>query len=158
MKKLNYILVILTLFSSCRRGPLTFEPTIELNRLEVVSFDEAGKPLTMDVEITYPECPGDQIEILRGDKKFTDCILENFKKQDRAKAKILWQWNELGYYDWEVNKIGQCERKVDRDDEVSYDMIEECEDYVVYGDNVGFRCKRIATADLIKVCPWFRRK
>jgi hypothetical protein len=158
MKMKYFILILLLLFISCRKGPVNYESTIELNRLEVVSYDKSNKPLTMDVEITYPECPGDQIEIIRGDKKFTDCILANFKKHDRATASILWQWNELGFYDWEVNKIGPCERKVDKDDEVSYDMIEECEDYVVYGNNVGFRCKRIATSDLIKKCPWFRRK
>lgn len=149
---------MLSLLVGCRHSPKEYESKVTINRIEVVMKNGDGKPAAMDVEINYADCPGDQIEIVRGGKDFAECILGKYKPEDRVQAKVYWYWDSRGFYKWEVRKLGECERIIDPEDEVSYEIVEECEDYIVYGNKVGFRCKRVATSELIQTCPWFRRK
>ncbi|MDX1959964.1 MAG: hypothetical protein SFU98_15440 [Leptospiraceae bacterium] len=152
-----YFFLIFLFLIYCRESPKEFETEVVINRMEKVMIDDKGEPLLVDVEINYTDCPGTQIEIIRGNKEFGDCIFANHKVGQRLKLKIEWKWNSLGFYKWEVKELNSCKRYIDPQDEVSYDMIEECEDHVVYGIKTGFDCKRIPTAKLIEKCPWFRR-
>jgi len=56
-----------------------------------------------------------------------------------------------------VEKVGDCARKRDALDERSYEVVHECQDILVNGVNVGFRCVRKPTQELLNKCPWFRR-
>lgn len=145
------------MFLACKADKY-YTTKVEINRIEILKYDSQKNPLILDVEISYPECPGKQIEIFRGNKEFAKCILENYKLHDQMNAEIHWYWNTLGYYQWDVVKLGNCQRWKDPLDEFSYEMIEQCEDFIVYGVRVGFVCKRIPTEELLKVCPWFRRE
>lgn len=156
MKVLILVLVPF-LLSFCKEEKI-YTTTVEINRIEVVRFDEQKNPQVIDVEISYPNCPGNQIEIFRSNQEFANCVLSNYKKKDRVNAEIHWYWNTLGHYQWDVTKLGDCIRWKDPADEFSYEMVEECEDFIVYGAKVGFVCRRIPTKELLKVCPWFKRE
>ncbi|MCB1176349.1 MAG: hypothetical protein KDK36_02110 [Leptospiraceae bacterium] len=158
MKNLIYFILLISFLLNCKKGPDEYDVKVKINRIEIVREGEDKKPILIDVELNYPDCPGDQIEIIRAGKDFAECFLTKHKVNDIAKAKILWKWRDLGFYKWDVIGLSGCERVVDPEEEGSYDMIEECEDFLEYGAVVGFRCKRVATADLIAACPWFRRK
>lgn len=157
-KKSITILIFLFFLITCKKQEKVFEANLGLNLIKVIKKDAEKKPLVLDVEVTYPDCPGHQIEILRGNRDFANCILENYKVGDTVTGSIRWKWDTLGFYRWQIERIGKCERWVDPQDEFSYEMVEECEDYIVYGSKVGFVCKRIPTANLIAKCPWFRRE
>lgn len=155
--KIILLFFIFTLFFSCKEEKF-YTTTVEINRIEIVRFDDQKNPMVLDVEINYPKCPGTQIEIFRGNQEFAKCVLSKYKKRDQVNAEIHWYWNTLGYYQWDIVKLGDCIRWKDPLDEVSYEMIEECEDYNVYGAKVGFVCRKIPTRNLLAACPWFRRE
>jgi hypothetical protein len=154
--KVGFFLLIF-FFALCK-GDKLYKTKVEINRIEIVQYNEKNQPQVVDVEISYVDCPGSQIEILRGNRELAECVLENYKKTDQVEAEIHWYWNQLGYYQWDVTQLGACKRWKDTLDETSYEMIEECEDFIVYGVKVGFVCKRIPTKNLLKACPWFRRE
>jgi hypothetical protein len=60
-------------------------------------------------------------------------------------------------HDWDVHKLGDCERTPDPDDESSFDTVEECEATVVNGVEEGFSCNHVPHAALLRACPWFAR-
>lgn len=158
MKKLVYLFLLLNVVM-CKESEKFYETNVEITRKDVVVYDSDAKPLVMDLEINYRDCPGNQVEVIRGGKEFSNCINStNRKLGDRIHIDIKWEWNDLGYYKWTVIKVDSCERKIDPLDEVSFDLVEECEDYSVYGNLVGFLCKKIPTDKLIQTCPWFRKK
>jgi len=154
-----YLFIILGLIlGGCRESEKLFNTQVEITRMDFVNFNEKNEPITVDIEISYHECPGNQFEVIRGDAEFAKCIINTGKKiGDKFLVDIQWKWNPMGYYRWFIVKLDSCERKVDPLDEVSFDLVEECEDYKVYGNVVGFTCRRIPSGNLIKVCPWFRR-
>ena len=157
MKKLFYILTLF-LLCDCRESDKNYTANAEIVRIEKVRFDEYGDPLVIDVELSYFQCPGTQLEIIRGGREFAKCIMQSHKVGDRLRVGVHWGWDSFGYYKWKVQKVDDCVREIDPLDEVSYDLVEECEDYRVYGAKVGFACKRIPTKELIEKCPWFRKK
>lgn len=156
MKKILFMIPLI-FFLQCKEHK-KFSANVEIVRLETVKIDTDGKPLIIDLEISYVECPGTQLEIIRGDKNFANCLLGQFKVGDKVNVDIDWKWDTFGYYKWSVFKVASCERIFDPLDEVSYDLVEECEDYLVYNNKVGFTCRRIPTSKLIAKCPWFRKK
>lgn len=146
------------IFSGCKESQKQYNTEVEITRMDFVNVNEKNEPVTIDIEISYNQCPGNQYEVIRGDAEFASCILKTGKKVgEKFLVEIVWKWNPLGYYKWFVVKLDSCERKVDPLDEVSYDLVEECEDYKVYGNVVGFTCRRIPSGNLIQSCPWFRR-
>jgi hypothetical protein len=144
---------LLVAASSCKQKPQTFETTVELARTEVVST-AAGR--WVDVELEYSDCPGEQSEIFQADSAFADCITKH-KPGEKLKASIVWSQEADGHYDSEVESIGECHRKRDALDERSYEVVHECKDLVVNGVNVGFRCVRKPSPELLAKCPWFKR-
>jgi len=150
------IVLMLLLIAGCHR-PKHYEANVEVTRISTVRKDEAGKPLTLDFEVSYVECPGTQIEVLRGDAAFAACV-GKYKVGEKVKVGIDHVWADEGVYKWIVRKIGDCNRIPDPNDEASYAMVRECDDWSVNGTRVGFQCKYSPEKNLVDKCPWFRRR
>ncbi len=112
--------------------------------------------MTMDIEFSFVECPGTQIEVLRGGKDFAACIASH-KKGDLLKIKIRHFWSSSGQMDYEISQVGECVRPPDPNDEASFRMIRECEDWKVHGAVVGFLCRVAPERALVSKCPWFAK-
>lgn len=158
MKKFTILAFVLLITLSCKKKEQVYQTNLDIKFIKVIKKDKEKKPLVLDVEVTYPDCPGIQIEIIRGNQEFASCMLEKYKVGDKVNGEIRWGWESLGYYKWHIEKVGDCNRWVDPKDEFSYEMIEECDDFIIYGIKEGFLCKRIPTDELIEKCPWFRRE
>jgi hypothetical protein len=149
------VLVSLGTFG-CHRSK-SYEANVEVTRVSPIRKDEAGKVLTQDFEFSYFECPGTQIEVVRGDAKFAECTAK-YKAGDKVKVAIDHKWADEGVYKWNVTKIGDCARIQDPNDEASYALVRECDDWAVNGTRVGFECKYTPEKKLVDKCPWFRRR
>jgi hypothetical protein len=145
------------LTTSCRSKPTWYESEVELVRFDVVRRDAEGKPVTADAEISYESCPGYQHEVMRGPTEFATCM-QKHKVGEKLTAKIFWYYGEHGYYEWAVHQLGDCKRPPDADDEASFSIVRDCEDWKVHGASVGFRCKYLGKEKLNAACPWFRRR
>ncbi len=146
-------IVIVALTPACSQKPQHFDTNVELARVEVVKT-AGGR--WVDVELEYSDCPGEQREIFQADSAFADC-LSKYKPGEKVAASIVWSQEADGHFDSEVEKVGDCSRKRDALDERSYEVVHECQDILVNGVNVGFRCVRKPTQELLTKCPWFRR-
>lgn len=157
MKKLVVTALVLGALPllGCHRSK-DYEATVEVTRLSVIRKDEAGHPLTADLEFSYFECPGTQIEVIRGGKEFSECI-QSFKVGDKVKVKLTHAWDKEGYWDYDVHEVQGCKRPPDPNDEASYKMVRECNDWNVNGSRVGFQCNYSSKKELNKKCPWFQR-
>lgn len=159
LRGLRRILVsalLVALLVSCRRSK-RYEAHVEITRIVAVRKDDAGKPLTVDFEVSYLECPGTQIEVLRGDAAFAACV-GKYKVGDKVKVAIEHEWSQEGRYTWTVRNVGDCERVPDPEDEASFAMVRECSDGEVNGERVGLECKYVPEQKLLDKCPWFRRR
>ena len=141
---------------ACHRSK-QYESTVEVTRVQSVRKDENGVPITLDFEMTYVDCPGTQTEVVRGDAAFAACVTK-YKVGDKVKVAISHDWAPEGLYKWTIRKIGDCERIPDANDEASYALVRECDDWVVNGSKVGFQCKYLPDKQLVDKCPWFRRR
>ena len=149
----SVVAAALLAITACSSKPKKFETNVELARVEVVKTT-AGR--WVDVELEYADCPGEQREIFQADAVFADCLAK-YKLGEKVRATIMWSQEADGHYDSEVESLGDCHRKRDTLDERSYEVVHECKDLVVNGVNVGFRCDRKPSPELLQKCPWFRR-
>lgn len=140
---------------ACHRAK-SYESEVEVSRISVVRRDEAHKPITTDFEFSYVNCPGTQVETVRGDAKFSACVAR-YTIGQKVKVQLEHHWSDEGHYLSTVRKVGDCERTVDPNDEASFTMLRECEDWEVSGAKVGFQCSMKAEKGLLAKCPWFRR-
>jgi hypothetical protein len=140
----------------CHR-PKEFEANVEITRTAIIRKDESGVPLTSDAEFSYVECPGTQIEVIRGGKEFSEC-LKKYKVGDKVKVKMTYAWDAEGFWDYDVHDLGDCKRPPDPNDEASYKMVRDCSDWNVNGTRVGFQCKYTDKVELNKKCPWFKKR
>lgn len=151
------LLVALGLAASGCHRKTHHETTAELTRVSAVARDDAGKPVAVDVEVSYRECPGTQTEVVRGGPDFAACIGKH-RVGEALGVAIDHEWSSEGFYTWKIRRIGDCERTVDPDDQASYAMVRECSDWVVNGRSIGFQCRYTPEDKLIAACPWFRRR
>lgn len=142
--------------ASCHR-PKHYDASVEVTRVSVLRKDEQGKPQTMDFEFSYVDCPGTQIEVIRGDKDFAACV-SKFKVGEKVPVSIRHAWDDEGFYTYVVDKVGDCPRTPDPADEASFALVRECDDWLVNGARVGFQCRYIPEKKLIAQCPWFKRR
>lgn len=159
MKKLIVTALVasaIPVVSACHR-PKEYEATVEITRTFVIRKDEAGAPINSDAEFSYIECPGTQIEVIRGGKEFSECM-KKYKVGDKVKAKLTYAWDNEGFWDYDVHTLGDCKRPPDPNDEASYKMIRDCSDWNVNGTRVGFLCKYTDKTELNKKCPWFKKR
>jgi hypothetical protein len=143
-------------FVACTSKPRDFDTQVELRRLQIIERDAQGAPLSVDIELEYPDCPGEQQEVFQGGKELAQCLAK-YKLGDKLPASVHWESTGEGHYDSEVTRIGECTRKRDVADERSYEVVQVCEDVVANGVKVGFHCSRKPTPELLAKCPWFRR-
>jgi hypothetical protein len=148
-----FILVLLALMG-CSKGPKTYESNVEVTRIDVVRRDPQGNPITTDVEVSYVECPGTQLNTIRGGREFSACMAKH-KVGEKLRAKIEHARDRNGYFDHKINLLGECARPPDPLDEASFANIRDCSPMLVNGVQVGFECKYIGKKELNKVCPWF---
>lgn len=160
MKAMKHALVSFLVLASlpllgCHKTK-TYESNVEVTRTAPVRKDDQGVALTTDFEFRYVECPGTQIEVIRGGKEFSSCVAK-FKVGDKVKIKIEHHWNVEGHYVADVYEVQGCPRPPDPNDEASYKMVRDCNDWNVNGTRVGFQCKYSDKKELSKKCPWFRK-
>ena len=158
MKKLVVMALVvgsLPFASGCHRSK-EYEANVEITRTMVLRKDEAGAPTNSDAEFSYIECPGTQIEIIRGGKEFSECM-KKYKVGDKVKVKLTHAWDPEGHWDYDVHELGGCKRPPDPNDEASYKMVRDCADWNVNGVRVGFECKYADKVELTKKCPWFKK-
>jgi hypothetical protein len=153
--KLAFSVLGLVSLSACHRSK-SYEANVDVDRMSVVRRDEAGTPMVTDLELSYRDCPGDQLEVIRGGQEFSQCV-SKYKIGDKLKIKVQHRWDKEGHYRWDVVDVGGCKRTIDPDDEASYAMIRECEDWSVNGAVVGFKCNVAPQKSLLKSCPWFAK-
>ena len=142
--------------SACRESK-TYEATVEVTRIASTHADENGHPITADIEFSYIDCPGVQIEVIRGGKEFASCIQQKVKVGDKVKVKLEHHWHPEGHYDFDVFDVSGCPRPLDPSDEASYKIVRECSDWNINGVSVGFQCNYAGKKDLDKQCPWFKK-
>jgi ABC-type enterochelin transport system substrate-binding protein len=147
------VLCVAALAVACSERSASYTTQVQLTRTEVVKSPD-GK--TIDVELEYTDCPGEQREIFQADSAFADCIAK-YKIGDKVSAEVSWAKLPDGHSDSEIDKIGECTRKRDALDERSYEVVHECHDIVVNGVSVGFQCTHKPSSELLAKCPWFRR-
>jgi len=153
-KLLAYAVVASALpLASCHRSR-HYESTVEITRVSGVGKDETGKATTTDLEFSYVECPGTQIETIRGGAEFSECV-KQFKVGDKVKVKIDHHWDPEGEYQADVYEVQGCKRPPDPNDEASFKVVRDCSDWIVNGARVGFECKYTDKKALNKKCPWF---
>ncbi len=143
--------------AGCEKKPHDYETKVTLKSVEVVARDSAGTPQIIEVNVEYPDCPGEQLETLQGNADFTKCALK-FKVGDVLPASIEWGPTDFGHYDSEITRIGECPRKRDPRDARSYEVVQVCTDVNVNGVKAGFHCDRKPNKELLDKCPWFARQ
>jgi hypothetical protein len=148
---------VVAVVAGCHDKPRWHTSDVRLTRLDPVRRDATGKALTFDAQFSYDNCPGTQIEVIRGGADFAACMAK-YKVGQMVPAKIYWYFHPNGHYQWEVHELGGCARPPDPNDEASYDMVRECSDLKVNGVAVGFRCNEIPEKHLLERCPWFQRE
>jgi len=134
-----------------------YDASVEVTRVAAIRKDEQGNPITTDVEFSFFECPGTQIEVIRGGKEFSDCV-KQLKVGDKVKIKLEHKWDPEGHYDYDVYEVQGCKRPPDPNDEASYKMVRDCRDWNVNGARVGFQCNYTDKKELNKKCPWFKTR
>lgn len=142
--------------ADCSRKTRWFDTQVEISRMDVVQRDAKGKALTKDVEFSYKDCPGVQVEVVRGGAEFAECM-DRYKIGEKVAVKIEYHWDAAGYWDWDIHAMGVCKRPPEYGDEASFDTVQECEDVVSNGAKVGFHCNRLPQKHLLQKCPWFGR-
>lgn len=148
--------VAVTLIAACHKSK-SYTANVEITRIQAVRKDASGVPLTLDFEFSYAECPGTQIEVIRGNRDFAACVAR-YKVGDKVTLGIDHLWSDEGHYKWNVTKVGDCARLIDPDDEASFAMVRECADWKVNDQRVGFQCKYVPEQALLDKCPWFQRR
>lgn len=154
MKKALFGLCAIVALAGCKKST-KYETTVELTRLEPLRRDETGTVLTTDAEFSYVDCPGTQIEVVRGGRDFSSCI-QKHKVGDKVTVKLDYHPDEEGYMRYDVYEVDGCPRPPDPNDEASYKMIRDCSDWNVNGARVGFQCLMTNKKELVRKCPWFK--
>jgi len=142
---------------ACGKHERRFESTCQIVRRDVVETDEKGDPEILDVELEWDPCPGDQFQVVRGGKAFAKCM-QQYEVGKLVPVLVKHWWDDRGYYDWDVYKVGSCERDIEIDAEGSYEKSQECSDESAYGRAIGFSCSRRPFKGLVSTCPWMARQ
>lgn len=142
---------------SCSAKSSEYQTNVEITRIRPIRRDDAdwNHVLTIDVEVSYAECPGEQRRMIRGDADFAACILKH-KVGDKVPAKLSWGPKDDGTYGHKILQLGDCVKKLDPKDEAAYEIVQDCEPIVVNDVEVGVHCDRKRSPALIDKCPWFR--
>lgn len=147
---------VASLMSGCNPKPKQFESVCQIVHRDVVEADDKGTPLIVDLELEWDPCPGEQFQMVRGGKEFAACM-SKFEVGDYVPVRVVHQWDNRGYYTWDLFQVGDCKRAIEANNEGSYEKSQECRDEKSYGHTTGFTCSRRPFANLVKVCPFMAR-
>jgi hypothetical protein len=134
-----------------------YESVCQLIRREVVETDAEGRATSVDVELEWDPCPGDQFQAVRGDAEFAECMAQ-YELGDALPVVVRHWWDSRGSYVWDVESVGACAREIEPGTEGSFEKSQECHDVVHQGVTVGFECNRQPFEQLVAVCPWMARQ
>jgi hypothetical protein len=148
-------LLSLGLVAGCHR-PKGYETQVQITRVTAAIRDENGRALATDVELSYPDCPGTQVEVVRGGEQFSSCV-SKLAVGTKVPAHVERTWDPEGHYRWDVLQVADCKRPPDPNDDESFATVRECEDWKVNGATVGFQCQLSPKKELLAKCPWFAR-
>ncbi|WP_394822760.1 hypothetical protein [Pendulispora albinea] len=158
-KAMGAALMALAVFPvvACSPKEERYESVCQLIRRSIVETDSKGKPELIDLELEWDPCPGDQFQVVRGGREFAECMAK-YEIGDYLPVHVLHQWDTRGYYKWDLYRVGDCERPIERGAEGSYEKSQECTDRKSFGRTTGFTCSRKPFRELVKVCPWMSRE
>ena len=147
---------LLATVPGCKK-PRFYDSRVKLIRVSPIRVTADDRPLDVDVELDWAQCPGSQLEIIRGTSVFAECM-KKYKPGDEVNVRIEYHFeSRRGAWDWDIVEMGGCPRPPDDDDLASFDTVQECEPILVNGVNEGFKCNRIPAKALLAKCPWFAR-
>lgn len=147
--------------TGCSKPTERYESAVQIVRKEAVEKTteaDGGAPTTLqvDFEVEWDACPGDQYQVIRGDKEFAACT-EKYDVGDYVPVIVRHYWDARGFYRWDIERMGDCPRVVEPDSFGSYEKSAECKDITNHGKVVGFDCSRKPFRQLLKRCPWMKR-
>ena len=148
-------MLALALATACG-GSQWYDTEVDIVRTTPVRLDAGGSVVDVDVHLEYSQCPGHQLEVIRGDATFAACM-QRYPEGSKVSAHIEHYVTERNMHDWNIHRLGECDRSPDPDDEASFDQVEECEATLVNGVEEGFVCHHLPHAELLRSCPWFAR-
>lgn len=148
--------IAFSLFSSCRRTT-QWESVCQVIRRDVVERDEKGVAQVVEFELEWDPCPGDQLQVLRGDAAFATCT-EKYAVGDYVPVRVKRWWDTRGYYRWDIYQIGDCARAIEEQVEGSFEKSQECDETKAQGRINGFACTKKPFAKLVSICPWIARQ
>lgn len=141
----------------CGHKEERFESVLQLLSRSDVEKDDKGEVEQADFEFEWDPCPGDQFQVVRGGKDFAKCM-EKYEKGDYVSVTVKHYWDPHGFYKWDVEKVGDCERGIEEASEGSFEKSQECQEHKMYGRVSGFDCTRRPFKKLVGICPWMARK
>lgn len=143
--------------TSCTSGKDTaYEAKAKVLRHVVNRKDASGTPLVVDVELDFPECPGEVKKLIRGGGAFAPCITKLAPGSD-VTVKLVSAMKRNGRRSSRVVQVGECVREPDPTDSRSYDTVRMCEKVETDGIPVGFRCDMEPSEKLLAACPWLAK-
>lgn len=143
--------------SGCNNQERKFESVCQVVSRHVVDTDADGGAELVDIELEWDPCPGDQFQVIRGDKAFAACTAK-YEPGTYVPVRVTQWWDERGFYRWDIHQVGDCTRKIEPEAEGSYEKSQECTEVVQYGHTTGFDCLRRPEHKLVSICPWMARK
>ena len=155
-RQMAVIAVLALPLLACGKADRRFESVCQIVRRDVVEQDKAGVPAVIDLEFEWDPCPGDQFQVVRGDKAFAACT-ERYKLGSLVPVLVRQWWDDRGYYTWDVYQVGECTREIQPYSEGSYEKSQDCRPLVMYGEHAGFSCSRRPFKKLLAICPWMAR-
>lgn len=141
----------------CGHKEERFESVLQLLSRSDVEKNDKGEVEQADFEFEWDPCPGDQFQVVRGGKDFAKCM-EKYEKGDYVSVTVKHYWDPHGFYKWDVEKVGDCERGIEEASEGSFEKSQECQEHKMYGRVSGFDCTRRPFKKLVGICPWMARK
>ncbi len=154
-------IVMATLLSGCKKEEKEFQAKVRIEHLETVETDDAGKAISTDADLVFHTCPGLQRATVRSGKAFSECIRKKAKAGDEVDAKLHWEWDEHGHFDFHTVELAGCPLPIVDDDDSSWVSAAACEPSIQHDAVVGFHCDLVGDHDksgLFEKCPWFRRE
>ena len=155
MRRVALSLISCVALLGCTPKTERFESVCQIVHKEVVEASDKGEPAIVDYELEWDPCPGEQLQIVRGNADFAKCMAK-YAQGDLVPVKVEHQWDTRGFYEWDVYQVGDCTRAMD-DAEGSFEKSQECSDEMAYGQSIGFNCSRRPQKKLVQVCPWTAR-
>ena len=155
----HFVALAATLLAApgCRSKEATFDSRVRIDRVEIVGRDEQRNPVSVDVSLSWVECPGTQRQSIRSGRALAQC-LPKLGKGEVVPVRVIWEKEDHGGYDWHVVEIAGCAIPPVDDDDSSFESIQDCHPSIQHGAVLGFHCDRLPEGELLEKCPWFRRQ